>query len=109
MEFVDLIARLVIEEFGQPLVALQQYVHREVLGSAHHPEGVAAFGETDEKSRGPHTDLGGETDQTTRWLTIGLGCHHEHRVVQHLHQLIKRFIVHINIMDVHGVLGPFFA
>ena len=93
-----LIDGLVAEEFGQPMAPPRQYVHREVFELARQPEVVAVVGDTDEKSRGPRADLGGKADQATRWLAIGLGGHDEHRVVQHRHQLIKRFIVHINIM-----------
>jgi hypothetical protein len=97
-EFVVLIDGCIGEEFGQPMAPPRQYVHRKVLELTRQPEAVAVVGDTDEKSRGPRADLGGKADQTTRWLAIGLGGHDEHRVVQHRHELIKRFIVHTNIM-----------
>ncbi|WP_234775971.1 hypothetical protein [Mycobacterium tuberculosis] len=47
--------------------------------------------------------MGSEADQTTRGVTIGLGCHHKHRVVQHPHQLVERLIDHITIMNPRNV------
>jgi hypothetical protein len=36
-------------------------------------------------------------------VTIGLSCHHEHRVVQHPHELIERLIGHATIMKLRDV------
>jgi hypothetical protein len=99
IEFVDLMARLAAEQLGQDTVAPRQHVHRQVLGSARHREGVAALGDTDQKFGRLHAGLGGETHETTRRDTGGLGCHHERRVIQHRHQVIERFVDHFNIMN----------
>ncbi|CFS40570.1 Uncharacterised protein [Mycobacterium tuberculosis] len=85
------------------MLPLRKHVHGEVLGSARHLGGAGAPRQADHKTRGLHARLGSEADQTTRGVTIGLGCHHKHRVVQHPHQLVERLIDHITIMNPRNV------
>ena len=47
---------------------------------------------------GEHAGLGGKAHQATRRVTVGLGRHHKHRVVQHRDQLVESFVAHIAIM-----------
>jgi hypothetical protein len=101
MEFGAFIA-MAAEQFGQSAVVSRQDMHGQVLRPARHPAGVAALGDADLEHRRVHTGLVGETDQATRRLAFGLGCHHEHRVIQHAHQVIERFIDHGTIINPLG-------
>src|SRR5579875_1279768 len=70
-------------------------------------EGVVAPGHADQKSWWLQAGLSGESDQAARRVTVGLGGHHEHRVVQHANQPVERFIGHLTIMDQTGALAGY--
>jgi hypothetical protein len=49
--------------------------------------------------------LRGEADQAARRMTVGLGSHHEHRVLQHPDQPVERVIAHTAIMAQRQACG----
>jgi hypothetical protein len=105
IELVDSVTGLAAEKVGQADVAARQHMHRQVLGSGRHSAGVIVPGQPDQKPWRAHAGLRGEADQAARRMTVGLGSHHEHRVLQHPDQPVERVIAHTAIMAQRQACG----
>jgi len=84
-ELVHLVAGLPAEQRGQRQVPLVEDVHGEMVGRGGHPERAVLVGQAHEEPRWVDPRLGGETDQAPAAFVRRARGHHEHRIVEAVH------------------------